>query len=164
MVLQILVRQPKYQRPSPMKGAPGKQLTPPPHRSPPSTAGGNNANNNSGNRRTSVPLASPGSLPMAVIGTATTAAPAALEAPERYTQIVAVWQSDCLLCGLSPFDKDTLVLLGYPVDEDDDDDDDGGGEEGGRGEGRMWRGGRGVFQPEVQLVKRANGEVRKGGK
>jgi hypothetical protein len=30
-------------------------------------------------------------------------------------QITALWHSDCLICGLSPFDADTLVLLGYPV-------------------------------------------------
>lgn len=54
---------------------------------------------------------------MAVIGNPSAVAPAALETPERYTQIVAVWQADCLVCGLSPFDADTLVLFGYPVDE-----------------------------------------------
>lgn len=130
---------------------------------------------------------------MTVMGTPAVTAPVALETPERYTQIMAVWQADCLVCGLSPFDADTLVLLGYPVDEFDDGYDgqeraDDGGAEILSGDGvgmdvgvgavvfgaqeatsgmqdNMARLGLGsgsakVFQPEVQLVKRNNGEVR----
>lgn len=109
-----------------------------------------------------MPLTNPigGGLPMAVIGAPTASTPASLEAPERYTQIVALWQSDCLVCGLSPFDSDTLILLGYPVEEEEEEE--GNGEEDG-GEGdrvKVWGGARGLFQPEVQLVKRHNGEVR----
>lgn len=104
---------------------------------------------------------------MAVIGAPTATAPASLDGPpERYTQIVAVWQSDCLVCGLSPFDSDTLILLGYPVEEEEEEEIEGEGEEeGGVGGGQegeraaVWGGARGLFQPEVQLVKRHNGEV-----
>lgn len=159
MVLQILVREPRYQR-----SASGGFISSPNQQQPLSSlTGGNSGSSNVGGgvnprRSAAVPLTNPGGLPMAVIGTPTSGTPTALEAPERYTQIVAVWQADCLVCGLSPFDSDTLVLLGYPVEEDDYEEE---GEEGlGEGEGAsVWAGGRGVFQPEVQLVKRRNGEV-----
>ncbi|CAM9149944.1 unnamed protein product [Pylaiella littoralis] len=182
MFLQILVREPKYQRTGGSL-SPGRYHH---HQSPvgggasaaaaaaaaaAAVGGGNAAGGN--NRRTSVPLINPigGGLPLAVIGAPTAVAPALLEAPERYTQTVAVWQSDCLLCGISPFDSDTLILLGYPVEEQEDDDEQeeddeqdeqgegwsGGGEEGDKE--RVWGGAKGVFQPEVQLVKRQTGEV-----
>lgn len=187
MVLQILVREPKYQRGSgslsPARRQSQQQQQQKQQHSPQAGAGatagaagrGVYGNASVNNRRTSVPLTNPigGGLPIAVIGAPTASAPASLEAPERYTQIVAVWQSDCLVCGLSPFDSDTLILLGYPVEEDEEDEEEPGKGEGegqengdaGGGEGgervRVWGGARGLFQPEVQLVKRHNGEVRK---
>eukprot|EP00752_Nemacystus_decipiens_P006159 g5557.t1 len=165
MILQILVREPNYRSSGSLSPERQNQQHHH-HHSPPGAAGGHgNASVNS--RRTSVPLTNPigGGLPMAVIGAPTASAPASLEAPERYTQIVAVWQSDCLVCGLSPFDSDTLILLGYPVEEEEEEE-----EEEGEGEGegeevdreerlKVWGGARGLFQPEVQLVKRRNGEV-----
>ncbi|CAM9223114.1 unnamed protein product [Discosporangium mesarthrocarpum] len=80
-----------------------------------------------------------------------------LATPQRYTQIVAVWQSDCLVCGVSPFNQDSLILLGYVVEEEEEE------EEEGEAEGLEEKGGGrvalGMFQPEVHLVKRATGEV-----
>lgn len=181
MVLQILVREPRYQRPSSAGATAAAHqstgtVTPTsPRQQTPSNvtgagAGAGGGGGGGGSRRPSYALTTPGRLPMAVIGTPGAAAPGggALESPERYTQIVAVWQADCLLCGLSPFDNDTLVLLGYPVDEEEDEEEEGEegvGEagNGGGGGGRVWGGVGAVFQPEVQLVKRATGEVRKEG-
>lgn len=138
MVLQVLVRQSRYQRAAVATMTTSTSQHPqPPSATATATHTTSNANSQSntpvrgggaaappaqtalsGSRRaSSVPLTSPGSLPMAVIGNPSAVAPAAMETPERYTQIVAVWQADCLVCGLSPFDADTLVLFGYPVDE-----------------------------------------------
>lgn len=157
MVLQILVREPRHKRTTSLSG--------PYHSQNPSSA--------SVPLQNSVPLTltNPGGLPMGVIATAAAASPVALEGPERYTQIVAVWQADCLVCGLSPFDADSIVLLGHPVDEFDEDYEDGGGMEGsvgavvfggedvpasGSGQGSAPST---VFQPEMQLVRRTTGEV-----
>lgn len=186
MVLQILVREPRHQRPWAQVSSGGIAVSPQQQRYPSGSGIGNSNNHNdsssitisSSNRRAAVPLASPGGLPMAVIGAPTASAPAALEAPERYSQIVAVWQADCLLCGLSPFDDDTILLLGCPVDEEEEEEEEDGeeeqeeedeegdgkeGREGAEGQRSGWGGVRGVFQPEVQLVKRGNGEVKGGG-
>lgn len=117
----------------------------------------------------------PAGLPVTVLGNPSSAAAGGLResVPERYTQIVALWQSDCLICGISPFDSNTLVLLGYPVEEPEADDaeEEYGEEEDNRGVGNRrelqgggWDGKGALFQPEVQLVKRSTGEVceRKG--
>ena len=163
MVLQVLVREPRNQQraiPSQQNAPVGDVLTPSPHQKMPPYGS------------VTALTTPPAGLPVTVLGNPSSGAPTGLRegVPERYTQIVALWQSDCLLCGISPFDANTLVLLGYPVEEPEDDDAEeeyGEEEEDDEGVGSRRRlrgdggwGGRGaLFQPEVQLVKRSTGEV-----
>lgn len=159
MVLQVLAREPRNQQRAPIGDAPN----PHPHQKMPPSGS------------VTALTTPPAGLPVTVLGNPSSAAAAGLResVPERYTQIVALWQSDCLLCGISPFDSNTLVLLGYPVEEPEDDDaeEEYGEEEDDRGVGNLrelrgggWDGKGALFQPEVQLVKRSTGEVcgRKG--
>ena len=152
MVLQVLARETDSQRSQNSSGGTGAGLTPSAYQQPP--RGG-------GMRTSMTALASPAGLPMTVMGNSSSVSRSVvIEPPKRYMQIVAIWQSDCLLCGLSPFDENTLVLLGYPVEEQEELDEEEDFEEGfDGGQGTNWGGRGALFQPEVQLVKRATGEV-----
>lgn len=167
IVLQVLAREPRSQQraiPTQQKAPTGDGLNPPTHQKMPSYGS------------VTALTTPPAGLPVTVMGNPSSTAGGGLResVPERYTQIVALWQSDCLICGISPFDSNTLVLLGYPVEEPEEDDAEeeyGEEEEDNRGVGNRrelqgggWDGKGALFQPEVQLVKRSTGEVcgRKG--
>ena len=65
------------------------------------------------------------------------------EVSELFAKTVSDWQADVIICGLSTFDENHVVLLGYVPPALDSGDNDGG---------------EGDF-PEIQIVDRATGEL-----
>jgi hypothetical protein len=71
----------------------------------------------------------------------------------RYMQIIALFQTDYIVCGIAPF-KNNLVLLAYTEEEDDDDEEDDDADAAARP--RLAAGGRRPAMPDLRVVTYTN--------